>query len=71
MTDETDDAFDRWLEAEFRHLSRLLEGRTAQGIDTRSASDAKRRGPKGESPVAESDAPSLNNLRSDEARDGD
>jgi hypothetical protein len=43
----------------------------AQGIDTRSASDAKRRGPKGESPVAESDALSLNNLWSDEARDGD
>jgi hypothetical protein len=30
---------------------------TAQGIDTRSAIDAKRRGPKGESPVGNADAP--------------
>lgn len=29
----------------------------AQGIETRSAIDAKRRGPKGESPVLEEDAP--------------
>jgi hypothetical protein len=29
----------------------------AQGIDTRSAIDAQRRGPKGESPVANGDAP--------------
>lgn len=30
---------------------------TAQGIETRSATDAKRRGPKGESPVAKGHAP--------------
>jgi hypothetical protein len=32
----------------------------AQGIETRSAIDAKRRGPKGESPVLEEDAPKPN-----------
>lgn len=40
-----------------RYEAAMAETRAAQGIETRSAIDAKRRGPKGESPVLEEDAP--------------
>lgn len=54
-------AFARWVTPNYfggpEDLSPAIEAKLAQGIETRSAIDAKRRGPKGESPVAESDAP--------------